>query len=77
MPSVNPFSHHPTPTNRDVVGTTPAGTITFYTRDTCAGLSYGCSAANFDCLTGFGFVAKAVGLEGQSQIGRTIPERCE
>ncbi|KAI0145633.1 hypothetical protein GGR57DRAFT_506824 [Xylariaceae sp. FL1272] len=44
----------------------PAGTLTFYTRNNCAvgQKSHGYSAANFDCLSNFGFVANAVGLVG-------------
>ncbi|KAH8166434.1 hypothetical protein CIB48_g1795 [Xylaria polymorpha] len=44
----------------------PAGTLTFYTRNNCAagGQNHGYSSANFACLNNFGFVANAVGLAG-------------
>ncbi|KAI1131659.1 hypothetical protein F5Y10DRAFT_262036 [Nemania abortiva] len=42
----------------------PAGTLTFYTRNSCTGTSHGYSSANFACLNNFGFVANAVGLAG-------------
>lgn len=47
-------------------GDSPAGTLTFYTRNNCAAgqSSHGYSSANFDCLKDFGFVANAVGLAG-------------
>lgn len=47
-------------------GGSPAGTLTFYTRNNCAvaQLNHGYSSANFDCLNNFGFVANAVGLVG-------------
>ncbi|KAL1852482.1 hypothetical protein Daus18300_012163 [Diaporthe australafricana] len=44
----------------------PAGTLTFYTNNNCAAgqSKHGYSAANFDCLRDFGFVANAAGLAG-------------
>ncbi|KAK7703187.1 hypothetical protein SLS64_009163 [Diaporthe eres] len=44
----------------------PAETLTFYTNNNCAAgqSSHGYSAANFDCLRDFGFVANAAGLAG-------------
>ena len=43
----------------------PAGTLTFYTRNDCAaGTSHGYSSANYACLNNFGFTANAVGLGG-------------
>ncbi|KAH8805991.1 hypothetical protein F5884DRAFT_467632 [Xylogone sp. PMI_703] len=42
----------------------PAGTLTFYSRNACAGTSHGYSSANYACLNNFGFVANAVGLAG-------------